>query len=202
MNGNSTGWPKKQANLLFLREIIQPNLHITYFQLSYEELDMETHWSMRLEAGFYPHSSLPYKDDQIRFNLGQLLPLFPLKFDFKFRLAVLEIGYMQILVNLAVFFLWKITNWHVFFLTLYFKILVIADRPRFPWFTVIYISACAHARLKLPDRKKIGTSNFLHTLFNEYQFFFKKDLGKNVLKLFSFATITGFYPSCITSHGE
>ena len=37
------------------------------------------------------------------------------KSDFKFGLAVLELGYMQILVNLAELFLPKITNWHVFF---------------------------------------------------------------------------------------
>ena len=36
--------------------------------------------------------------------------------DFKFKLAVLELGYMQILVNLAVLFVSKIANWHVFFL--------------------------------------------------------------------------------------
>ena len=36
------------------------------------------------------------------------------KSDFKFGLAVLELGYMQILVNLPVLLLPKITNWHIF----------------------------------------------------------------------------------------
>ena len=37
-----------------------------------------------------------------------------LKFDFKFGLAVLKIGDMQILVNLASLFLSKIRDWPVF----------------------------------------------------------------------------------------
>ena len=45
-------------------------------------------------------------------------------FDFKFGLAVLEIGYMQILVNMAVLFFSKIRDWPVYFLvTLYTELL-------------------------------------------------------------------------------